>query len=147
MRRARPAEEVEQQLAWGSGDAGCRFSSPRPGGPGGSGPLKFETCAAQPPREIPRRAGDVAPKRLVHSPLVGPGAMTVGPANVLMVDEELVEAGEPAHPSDAEEAWRRSRRNVVTSLAKSLSASAFLRCSAKRAHAPGRTSPGPARWS
>jgi len=35
--------------------------------------------------------------------------MTVGPAYVLVVDEELVEAREPAHPSDTEEAWRRSR--------------------------------------
>ena len=35
--------------------------------------------------------------------------MTVGPAYVLVVDEELIEAREPAHPSDAEEARRRSR--------------------------------------
>jgi len=26
-----------------------------------------------------------------------------------VVDKELVEVGKPAHPSDAEEAWRRSR--------------------------------------
>jgi hypothetical protein len=35
--------------------------------------------------------------------------MTVGSAYVLVVDEELIEARGPAHPSDAEEAWRRSR--------------------------------------
>ncbi len=33
----------------------------------------------------------------------------MGSAYVLVMDEELVEAREPAHPSDAEEAWRRSR--------------------------------------
>jgi hypothetical protein len=37
------------------------------------------------------------------------GAITVGSAYVLVVDEELVEAREPAHPSDAEEAWRWPR--------------------------------------
>ena len=41
--------------------------------------------------------------------LAGPGAAAVGSAYVLVMDEEFVEAGEPAHPSDAEEAWRRSR--------------------------------------
>ena len=38
-------------------------------------------------------------------------------------------------------------RIVAMSHVKSLSASALLRRSAKRPHAPGRTSPGPARWS
>lgn len=38
-------------------------------------------------------------------------------------------------------------RIVATSHEKSLSVSALLRRSAKRPHPPGRTSPGPARWS
>jgi hypothetical protein len=38
-------------------------------------------------------------------------------------------------------------RSASTSHVKSLSASALLRRSARRPHAPGRTSPGPARWS
>jgi len=62
----------------------------------------------QSPREEPGRATDVAPKGLVDRLLVGSGAATVGFADVLVVDEELVEVGDPAHPSDAEEAWRRS---------------------------------------
>jgi len=41
--------------------------------------------------------------------LVRSRTTTVGSAYVLVVDEELIEAREPAHPSDAEEAWRRSR--------------------------------------
>ena len=107
--RALPAEEVEQQLARRSGDAGSGFPSPGPDGLGGPRPLKLETCTAQSPREEPGRAADVAPQGLVHGMLVGPGTATVGSAYVLVVDEELVEAREPAHPSDAEEAWRRSR--------------------------------------
>jgi hypothetical protein len=103
------AEKVEQQFARRSGDAGSGFASPCPDGLSGPCPLKLESCAVQSPREEPGRAADVAPKGHVHCMLVGSGAATVGSAYVLVVDEELVEVGDPAHPSDAEEAWRRSR--------------------------------------
>ena len=109
MCRALPAEEVEQQLAWRSGDAGSRFPSPCPEGLSGPCPLKLESCAVQSPREEPAPAADVAPQGLVHGMLAGSRAAAVGSAYVLVVDEELIEAREPAHPSDAEEAWRRSR--------------------------------------
>ncbi len=52
---------------------------------------------------------DIAPQGLVHGLLVRPRTATVSSAYVLVVDEELVEARNPAHPSDAEEARRRSR--------------------------------------
>jgi len=104
-----PAEEVEQQFARRSGDAGSGFPSPCPDGLSSPCPLKLESRAVQSPREEPGRATDVAPQGHVQCMLVGSGATTVGSAYVLMVDEELVEAGDPAHPSDAEEAWRRSR--------------------------------------
>src|SRR6266540_6331919 len=109
MCRALPTEEVEQQLTGRSDDAGCRFPPPCSDGPSGPRPLEFETCAAQSPREEPGRAVDVAPKRLVHRMVVRSRTTTVGSAYVLVMDEELIEAREPAHPSDAEEAWRRSR--------------------------------------
>ena len=109
MCRALPAEEVEQQLAWRSGDAGSGFAPPCPDGFSGPRPLKLKTCAAQSTREEPGRATDVAPEGLVHCMLVGSRITAVGSAYVLVVDEELIEAREPAHPSDAEEAWRRSR--------------------------------------
>src|SRR5260221_5933877 len=109
MCRALPTEEVEQQLAWRSGDTGSRFSPPCSNGLSGPRPLKLETCAAQSSREEPGRAADVAPKGLVHCVLVRSRTTTVGSAYVLVVDEELVEAPEPAHPSDAEEAWRGAR--------------------------------------
>jgi len=107
--RALPAEQVEQQLAGRPSDAGNRFPPPGPDGLGGPRPLKLKTCAAQPPREEPGRAADVAPQGLVHRRLVRPGTTAVGPTYVLVVDEELIEARQPAHPSDAEEARRRSR--------------------------------------
>ena len=71
--------------------------------------MKLETGAAQSPREKPWRATDVAPQGLVHCTLVRSRTATVGSAHVLVVDEELVEVREPTHPSDAEEARRRSR--------------------------------------
>jgi hypothetical protein len=109
MCRALSAEEVEQQLAWRSGDAGSRFPPPCSNGLSGPRPLKLKTCAAQSPREEPGRATDVAPKGLIHCMLVRSRPTTVGSSYVLVVDEELIEVREPAHPSDAEEAWRRSR--------------------------------------
>ena len=95
---ALPAEEVEQQLAWRSGDAGSRFPSPCPDGLSGPCPLKLESCAVQSPREEPAPSADVAPQGLVQGMLVGSGAATVGSAYVLVVDEELIEtcgAGAP----------------------------------------------------
>lgn len=109
MCHALPAEQVEQQLARRSRDACGRFSHPYPDGLGGPRPLELKTHAAQSPREEPARAADVAPEGFVHRMLVGSGATAVGSAYVLMVDEELIEVRDPAHPSDTEETWRRSR--------------------------------------
>lgn len=109
MCRALPTEEVEQQFAWRSGDAGSRLPPPCSNGLSGPRPVKLETCAAQSPREEPGRETDVAPQSLVQCRLVGSRTTAVGSAYVLVVDEEFVEVREPAHPSDAEQAWRRSR--------------------------------------
>ena len=121
-----------------------------PAGPGRSW-RSPPTGARDPRRAVAARGtsgrGEVAPKRLVHSLLVGPGTTTVGPAYVLVVDEELVEAREPAHPSDAEEAWRRSRPERRDEPGEVPQRERSSSRSAKRAHAPGRTSPGPARES
>jgi hypothetical protein len=116
--RALPAEEVEQQLARRSGDAGSRFPPPGSNGLCCSLPLKLETRPAQSPREEPARATDVAPKGLVHCVLVHSRTATVGSAYVLVVDEELVEAREAAHPSDAEEAGWRSGSDRPNELGK-----------------------------
>ncbi len=105
---ALPAEEVEQHFARRSGDAGSGFPSPCPDGVSSPCPPKLESCAVQSPREDPGRASDVAPKGRVQCMLVGSGGAAVGSAYVLVVDEVLVEVGDPAHPSDTEEAWRRS---------------------------------------
>jgi hypothetical protein len=147
MCRALPAEEVEQQFAGRSGDAGSGFASPCPNGPSGPRPLQLESCAAQSPGEEPGRAGDVAPQGLVHGRVVGSPTASVGSAYVLVVDEELVEVGpRRTHPMRKKPGGGPDRR-VVLSQVKSLSASALARLSAKRPHAPGRTRPGPARWS
>lgn len=106
---ALPAEEVEQQLAWRSGDAGSGFSPPGPDGLSGPRPLQLKARAAQPPREDPAGASDIAPQGLVHGPFVRSRTATAGSAYVLAMDEELIEAGDPTHPSDPEETWRRSR--------------------------------------
>ena len=107
--RALPPEEVEQELAWRSGDAGGRLPPPCPDGLSSPGPLELKTCTAQSPRQEPASAADVAPQGLVHGRLVRPGTTAVRSADILVVDEELIQAGQPAHPADAEHAGRRSR--------------------------------------
>ena len=107
--RALPPEEVEQELAWRSGDAAGRFPPPCLDGLSSSGPLELKTCTAQSPRQEPASAADVALQGLVHGRLVRPGTTAVRSADILVVDEELIQAGQPAHPADAERAGRRSR--------------------------------------
>lgn len=104
-----PTEEVEQHFAWRSGDAGSRFPPPRSNGLSSPRPLKLQTCAVQSPREKPGRETDVAPQGLVQCRFIRSRTTTVGSAYVLMVDEEFVEVRKPAHPSDAEQPWRRPR--------------------------------------
>jgi hypothetical protein len=91
------------------GPAMRAVGSPRagPDGPARARPLKLKTRTTQPPGEKPGRAADVAPQGLVHAPPERPGTTAVGPAQVLVVDEELVQARQPAHPAEAEEAGRR----------------------------------------
>jgi hypothetical protein len=105
--RARPAEEVQQQFPRRPGDAGRGLPPAGPDGPARARPLKLKTRTTQPPGEKPGRAADVAPQGLVHAPPERPGTTAVGPAQVLVVDEELVQARQPAHPAEAEEAGRR----------------------------------------
>jgi hypothetical protein len=102
-------EEVEQQLARRPDEAGGGIPSPRSNGVGGSPPLQHESCTTQSADEKPAPMTDVAPQGLVHRLLVRARTATVGSAYVLVMDEELVEVREPAHPLDAEEARRRSR--------------------------------------
>ena len=147
MCRALPPEEVEQQLARRSGDKGGRFAPPCSNGLSGPRPLKLKSCTAQSPCEEPGRATDVAPQGLVHRMLVRSRTTTVGSAYVLVVDEELVEAREPAHPSDPEEAWRRSRsdrRDEPGEVPQRERSSTPFRKAAPRT---GQDEPGPARGS
>jgi hypothetical protein len=109
LRRARAPEKVEQQLARRSDDAGGGFAWPCPDGLGRPLPLKLESGTLQPPCEKPPRLADIAPQGFVHRMLVRARSTIVGSTYVLVVDEELVEVRETAHPSDAKEARRWSR--------------------------------------
>src|SRR5437016_8044827 len=98
--RALTPKEVEQQLARHSREARSRLSSTRAQDLGRPQPLELEPDAAQSPCEEPRRYADIAPQRLVQCSGVVPWIQAVGSADILMVNEELVEVRDAAHPSD-----------------------------------------------
>src|SRR5664279_850575 len=107
--RVLTTEEIEQQLARKSDDT--NRGSPVPGSDDmvRPRPLELEPSAAEPPREEPGCATDVAPQSRILRGRVRPRTITVGSAHILMVDEELVERGKAPHPTDSEETSRRSR--------------------------------------
>ena len=71
----------------------------------GSGPADVEPDPAQPAAQIAAAALDVSPqRRLQRGCQILTRAQPVGPADVLVVDEELVETREGAHPGHPEEA-------------------------------------------
>lgn len=144
MRCALSAEEVEQQFAWRSGDAGSGFPSPCSNGLSGPRPRKLESCAVQSPREEPGRPTDAAPKGLAHFLLVGSGAATVALRTSSWWTKNSLRLGSRRTHPMRKKPGGGPDRIVALSQVKSLSPSALLRRSAKRPHPPGRTSPGPA---
>ena len=113
-------EEVEQQLPRQPGDPSCGVSPFDVNDLRVPNPLKLKSGTSQAPCEEPRRATDVAPQGLVHRLAHGSRTTPVGPAHVLVVNEELIEIRDPAHPANPEEARRRSQSNRLNEPGKVL---------------------------
>jgi hypothetical protein len=97
----------------------------------------------QPPDQQPGRSVDVEPQGVVHCRLVRSRAAAVGSANVLVVDEELVEVRESAHPVDAEEARRRSGPDRRHEIGKVSPRERFSSSFREGAPCAGQDKPGP----
>src|SRR5262249_35097719 len=69
----------------------------------GTRPLKLETVRVQPPTQIAAAAANVSPQGSIHRRREATRSLTIGSANVLVMNEELVEIRQGTDPSDAEE--------------------------------------------
>src|SRR5664279_1766603 len=145
--RVLTTEEIEQQLARKSDDT--NLGSPVPGSDDmvRPRPLELEPSAAEPPREEPACAADIAPQSRILRGRVRPRTITVGSAHILMVDEELVEGGKAPHPTDSEETSRRSRTKRCNQPGKLPTGERPSTSFGESGPPSGTTSPGAARES
>ena len=95
-------KEKEQQLARQTGEAGRRLSSTGSQDLGRPRPLELETDTTESPCQEPRREAGIAPQRFVQCGGVRPWIKTVGSADILMVNEELVEVRDRGAPTRVE---------------------------------------------
>ena len=107
------SEEIQQEFARRSDEPSRRFAAPGSHSLVGPGPLELEPHVAQAPSKKPRRASDVAPQGCIEIRRIAPRPPAVRPAHVLVMDEELVEVGNAPDPTDAEEARRRPRPDLI----------------------------------
>lgn len=106
LRRGLADEDVEQQFARRTAEKSRRFAWSSRHPLVGGGPLDLEPATAQPPAQIVAAAADIAPQRSVHLGCQASGTSSVGPADVLVMHEELVEVRQRADPPQPEEADR-----------------------------------------
>ena len=139
-------EQVEQQFAGLAHDPDRRRPAPCSCSLPGHGVPEIQPGPIEPTGEVPGPAACVCPQGIVHDRVERSARATVRAAHILMVDEELVEVGHPAQPTESEHP-RGPGAVVATSSAKSLDIASFRLRSANRAHGPGMTSPGPANES
>src|SRR6476469_2517960 len=96
-------EKVQQQFAGQTAQ-----SSRRPAGANrhpfvGPRPLDLEPARAEPPTQVATAAPDISPQGSVHRRREAAGPLAVRAANILVMNEELVETREGPDPSEAEE--------------------------------------------
>ena len=107
------SEEIQQEFAGRSDEPSRRLASPGSHSLACPGPLELESHAAEAPSKKPRCASDVAPQGCIEIRHVAPRPPAVRPAHVLVMHEELVEVGKSPDPTDAEEARRRPRPDLI----------------------------------
>src|SRR5262249_48862722 len=91
--------------------AGGGLSSSRSDDAIGACPCEFEPRAAQPPREEPARADDVAEQRDILCGRVDARPQAVCSPHIFVMDEKLVEVRESTYRPESEEAGRRAGSN------------------------------------
>lgn len=96
-------KNVEEEFAWRTAESSHRRARSKRHALAGSGPLDLEPGRAKPPTEVMAAAAHVSPQRSIHCRREATGPSSVGSANILVMNKELVEIGQFTDPPDAEE--------------------------------------------
>lgn len=73
----------------------------------GSGPLNIEAASVEPSTQVATGSASIAPQGSIHCRRKAAGPLPIRSADVLVVNEELIEIREGPDPSNAEEPDRR----------------------------------------
>ncbi|VBA59516.1 hypothetical protein LAUMK41_03524 [Mycobacterium attenuatum] len=102
------ARRRTREFSGRAAEPNSRFARPDPNHLTGAGPLDLQPATAQPPAQKACPAANVAPQRGIHCGREASGPASIGPANVLVMHEELIETGQLTHPIQSEESGRRA---------------------------------------
>ena len=108
LRRGLAPKDIQKEFARQSAESShwLTWSNPHP--LVGSSPLDLEAASRKPATQKAATAANVSPQRGIHRRREAAWPLAIGSANILVVNEELVEIRHGAHPSDAEESDRRA---------------------------------------
>ncbi len=98
-----PPKEIQQELTRQTAEASRRFAWLNGHSLFGTSPFNLKPASVKPPTQIASAAANVAPQRSIHVGRQNTRPSAIGSANVLVMNEELVEIRQAADPSDAEE--------------------------------------------
>jgi len=96
-------KDVEEEFARRTAESSRRFAWSDGHPPAGSSPLNLARATIKPPTQITAATANVSPQGSIHRGREASGSLSIGSANILMMNKELVEIRHCADPSDAEE--------------------------------------------
>ena len=83
-------KDVEQEFARRTAESSRRFAWSSRHPLVGSGPLNLEPASVQPPTQVVAAAANVSPQGGIHCRRQASGPLSIGSANVLVMNKELV---------------------------------------------------------
>ena len=107
LRRGLAPKNVYEEFAGQTAESSRRLPWLNPHPLVGSSPLNLEP-AREAATQITAAAANVSPQRGIHRRREATRSLAIGSANILVMNEELVEIRHGTHPSDAEESDRRT---------------------------------------
>ena len=109
LRRGLAPKGIQEEFARRTAEPSQRLTRSNPHPLGSSSPLNLEPKIVQPPTQITATTANVSPQRGIHRRRETARRLAIGSANVLVMNEELVEICHGTDPFDAEESDRRAR--------------------------------------